>query len=168
MQSIDRLLKTIEKDHKTRSPALPEELKLLEVMGMPEEILYFYSKSNGALIHRSDSKYDIPFDGSYWLWELLSASDIRSIADSGWSHADSPLHQSHRNWFQIVDVLDDNYLSVVLDGSNFGHVLDTFHETLNMVGYNQIVAKSFGELVLRMLDSRDAFWLRGDTGYGYL
>lgn len=168
MQSIDRLLKTIEKDHKTRSPASPEELKLLEATGMPEEILYFYSKSNGALIHQSDSKFDISFDGGYWLWELLAVSDIRSIADSGWSVTDSPLHQSHRHWFQIVDVLDGNYLSVVLDGPNFGHVLDTFHETLNMVGYNQIIAKSFSELVFRMLESRDAFWLRGETGYGYL
>lgn len=167
MGLIEELLEVINSGHKTRAPASPSELEQLKAMGMPADVISFYSKSNGALIHPSDKDYGIPSEGGYWLWEILAVSDIRSIADSGWSHTDSPLHQHHAKWFQIVDVQNGDYLSIALDSTHVGEVLDTFHETLNMVGYNQIIAKSFSELVLRLLDSRDAYWLKAETGYGY-
>lgn len=167
MELVEELLIAIDRDHTKRAPAAPSELDQLKAMGMPDDLVHFYSKSNGALIHPSDRDYGISIDGSYWLWEILAVCDIRSITDSGWSHADSPLHQRHARWFQIVDVQNSDYLSIALDSTRPGEILDTFHETLNMVGYNQIIAKSFSELVLRLLDSRDAYWLKGATDYGY-
>ena len=167
MELVEELLKAIDRDHRKRDPASPSELEQLKAMGMPDDVIYFYSKSNGALIHPSDSDYDISNNGSHWLWEILAVCDIRSIADSGWSHADSPLHQRHAKWFQIIDVQNGDYLSIALDSAHPGEILDTFHETLNMVGYNHIIAKSFSELVSRLLDSRDACWLKGEIDYGY-
>jgi hypothetical protein len=167
MELVDELLKAIDRDHKTRPPAAPSELEKLKTMGMPADVIYFYSKSNGALIHPSDSDYGLSIDGDYWLWEILPVGDISSLTDSGWSHTDSPLHQRHAKWFRIVDVQNDDYLSIALDSVDAGEVLDTFHETLNMLGYNQIIARSFSELISKLLESRDAYWLKGETGYGY-
>jgi hypothetical protein len=167
MKLVEELLIAIDRDHKKRPPASPAELEQLKTMGMPDDVIYFYSRSNGALIHPSNSDYDISIDGSHWLWEILPVCEILSIADSGWSHTDSPLHQRHKKWFQIVDVQNGDYLSIALDSTHPGEILDTFHETLNMVNYNHIIAKSFSELIARLLDSRDAYWLKGEVDYGY-
>ncbi len=55
MELIEELLEAINTGHKKRAPASPSELEQLKAMGMPADVIYFYSKSNGALIHPSDS-----------------------------------------------------------------------------------------------------------------
>ena len=164
---IDAVLATIGAEHQTREPASSATLERLRSIGMPPDVIYFYSKSNGALIHRSESEYDIPSNGSHWQWELLSAEDIESVADSGWSHSDSPLHQYHTQWFNIVDVQNGDCLTINLEDRFKGEILDTFHETLNNVGYNQIIAKSFTEVIVKLVGTKACFWLNGESGYGY-
>lgn len=168
MKRIDTLLQVMKHDHQLLEPANVDQLQRLEQMGMPSDLVYFYSKANGAMLHRTENGGDPLYEGAFWQWCLLPVDEMQSVLESGWSHTNSPLRQKHASWYRLLDVQNSDYLCIDLSIRSGAQFLDTFHETLNDVGYNQIVAKSFTELLEQLVASNEAFWLSGETGYGYV
>ena len=81
------------------------------------------------------------------------------------------------HWFAVAYVGDVNYLSIDLHPSNFGLCYDSFHETFALPGYVKVVARSFSDLLVRLLGHTEdsTYWLQDgfeDLGeafalYGY-
>lgn len=167
MKRVDALLDVMEREHKLFEPANPDQLARLEGLGMPSDLVHFYSKANGAMLQRTETGH-FQYEGAFWNWFLLPAEEIQSVLESGWSQPDSSLRPKHARWFQLIDVQNSDYLCIDLSNGSEAQFLDTFHETLNNRGHNKIIAKSFTELLEQLTASDEAFWLNAKSGYGYV
>ena len=69
-------------------------------------------------------------------------------------------------WCIIADTGEgsSDYLTIDFDPARLGRCYDSFHETHGLVGDTPIIARSFGELLQRLLDNRGGYpyWLRDD------
>jgi hypothetical protein len=162
MRSISALVDEIRTTHRAFEPASLEEIQRLKSIGMPDDVIEFYMQTNGAFLHKDCQNFFnfSEIDGTRWQWCVLSVDAIQSVADSGWSHGVSPMGDRHKQWYQIVDVFNSDYLCISLEKDHRAKIIDTFHETLNMPLHNKVVANSFTELLESLLASPDPFWLK--------
>jgi hypothetical protein len=75
------------------------------------------------------------------------------------------------SWYALCDVQDGNYIAVDLESEQQGgfNYIDCFHETFALPGESRIIARSFTELLKRMLQggSEQLFFLQpGFEPYG--
>jgi antitoxin YokJ len=157
---IDRFVAKIRSSHRIHLPASPKDLLRLRRLGMPEDVLRFYTLSDGARLHRTDEYGGLgPDPERRWRWEILPCREIEPASQS-YVGADSPLFKRAHSWMHLVNVQDGNYLAINVEPGHVGEVLDCFHETVGEPGRTAIVALSFTELLDRLLKSPRPFWLR--------
>jgi hypothetical protein len=167
MRSIVKLVDEIRNAHFAFDPATQNDLDRLISLGMPNDLLEFYSLTNGAFLHKDDACNFHDEDGNTWNWSILSAGAIQTVAESGWSHDVSPIAYRHKLWYQLVDAYNSDYLCISLEEGHRFKIIDTFHETLNLPNYNAVVAHSFTELLESLLASRKPFWLKARENTEY-
>ena len=163
MPSIQELVSAIKDQHYAFPPARGTSIEYLKSLGLPADILQFYSLSDGAYLNEgSEHDWNIEIDGRRWKWIILSANEIKPITEIGFDLTNSPQLGKQKNWFPIIDVMDGNYLSINVASENSGEIIDCFHETLSSPGFNSIVALSFTSLLEKLLANKDSFWLQED------
>ena len=119
---------------------------------IPDDVLAFYRVAGGAsLFPGSDYEYNILPPG-----EVRPANAVMKI-DSGEGDISDA-------WYVIADDRGGDYLSIDFDPTRLGRCYDSFHETHGMVGDTPIIARSFSELLERLLENRGSYpyWLRDD------
>ena len=121
---------------------------------IPNDVLEFYRLAGGAsLFERSDYPFFIvPPE------QVRPANQVLQL-DSG----DGDISDS---WYVIADTGDgsSDYLTIDCNPTRLGRCYDSFHETHALVGDTPIIARSFTELLERLLDNRGSrpYWLRDD------
>jgi len=163
-----RVLETIRSRHLALPPATPEELERLRSRSVPADLVDFYSRTNGAGLHREE-KYGAlrEMAGAWWHWVVVPLCEMKTIQEIGYIQPESPHYDRSKHWLGLVNVQDGNYLALSLEPGHAGEVIDCFHETVGAPGYSSIIALSFTELMEQLVRSREAFWLQeGHRGYG--
>jgi cell wall assembly regulator SMI1 len=147
-------------------PVINEEVDAELIL--PHDVKEFYTRCGGLIANK---------DGVCGSWiRIVSPEEfqrIDSVILGGEMFATGPF----RNWYAIADVQDGNYLAIDLSKEFNGKCIDSFHETFAMPGYVNVVAASFTDLLLRILNHPEdsAFYLQDDvvslgeafTLYGY-
>ena len=160
MSSIEALVSAIRKQHYAYPPACTASVQYLAELGMPEDVLQFYSLADGACLNEgSEYDWNIEIDGRRWKWIVLPTEQIRPITRIGFDLINSPLSAQQEFWLPIVDVMDSNYLSINVASGREGEIIDCFHENLECPGYNSIVALNFTSLLELLISSTECFWL---------
>ena len=64
---------------------------------------------------------------------------------------------------------DGNYFAIDCHPSRLGNCYDAFHETIDLLDYCKVIARSFTELMNRAAEDRDNAWWLDEKfkGYGY-
>lgn len=122
---------------------------------LPADVVRVYERTGGMVLHK---------DGCCGSWaRIVSPSEfdrIDSVVLGGEMFETGPF----KYWHAIVDVQDGNYLAIDIGPHHAGKCLDCFHETFAMPGYVSVVASSFTNLLLRMMNHNEdsAFWLQDE------
>jgi SMI1 / KNR4 family (SUKH-1) len=165
--AITDLLGKLNRSHLACPPASETALAYGRSLGLPADVLAFYRSSNGAYLHESEGGGDFQADGRWWKWRLLPVEELRDIAATYDIDETCPMADTLRQWIALVDVLDSNYLAVDMAPERGGQIIDCFHETVGWEGYHAIIAMSFTELLLRLIERSDPYWLEdGFPKYG--
>jgi hypothetical protein len=121
---------------------------------VPNDVLEFYRLAGGAsLFEGADYPFFIvPPD------KVRPANRVLELDSGGGDISDA--------WYIIADTGDgsSDYLTIDFDPARLGRCYDSFHETHALVGDTPIIARSFTELLERLLDNhgRYPYWLRDD------
>ena len=161
------LLEQLNRSHLACPPASETALAYGRSLGLPADLLAFYRSSNGAYLHESKGSGDFQVGGRWWKWRVLPVEELRDIAAIYGIDETCPMADTLRQWIALVDVLDSDYLAVDVAPERSGQIIDCFHETIGWEGYHAIIAMSFTELLERLMESRDPYWLEeGAVKYG--
>lgn len=144
-----------------RRIAADDACKLLPPSGMPavasehripEDVLEFYRVAGGAALF-SGSNYDYSIVGPK---EVRPANLVMGLDSGGSDISDA--------WYIIATDGEGEYLTIDLDLARLGKCYDSFHEIHGVAGSMPIIARSFTELLQRLLDNRGEYpyWLRDD------
>ena len=119
---------------------------------IPEDVLEFFRQTGGASLYAGrDYEFNVLAPGEIQQINVLlhCAVDAPDISDS---------------WYAVVEDGNGDYLSVDFDESRLGRCYDSFHETHGLIGQTPVIARSFTELLARLLDNAGAYpyWLRDD------
>jgi hypothetical protein len=138
-------------------PAIDSELDIARRRGVPEALLKFYSLCNGAFIAKGT---DFPGpDRRRYRFSIPPLRDLTCAQDEGYISESQPLFDSSADWWQLVDYGDGNWLAVDATPAGNGRIIDLFHETVGEVGEQAIVATSIVDLLTRLLDAMEVYWL---------
>jgi antitoxin YokJ len=125
------------------SPTIPQGLEL------PSDLQAFYKAAGGARL----------FEGMDYAFSIagpteLLATNSRVLG----AKYDSDISDC---WFTIANDDNGDYLSIDLNPQRLGRCYDSFHETHGVVGSTPVIALSFTDLLLRLLESRGnhPYWL---------
>ena len=157
--TLRSLIDALRQNHLCFQPASSEALDGELGKALPDDLLEFYSHTNGAMLHRGDGGGFI-IDGAEWEWSIASFEELEPVTDKGYIDTDSPLWDAATGWLGLVDVQDADWLAIDVRSPGRGEIIDCFHETVGDVGYNKIVARSFTELLGSLLSSKKPFWLQ--------
>lgn len=122
---------------------------------LPNDVIEFYTRCGGLIANK---------DGVCGSWmRIVSPAEfqrIDSVIMGGEMFATGPF----QFWYAIADVEDGNYLAIDVGKDFNGKCIDAFHETFAMPGYVNVVASSFADLLLRILNHPEdsAFFLQDD------
>ena len=136
----------------TGLPKLPEGLRL------PDDLSAFYARFSEARLfgHKSDPRYHI-----------LPPEEFAQIGIAICGEETSePIQKS---WYSLAHVQDGNYIAIDCGASRPGYCYDAFHETIRLLSYCKVIARTFTELMnIAILAGDDAWWIEdGFQGYGY-
>ena len=124
---------------------------------IPDDVLEFYRVAGGAAL----------FPGSNYDYSIVGPEEVRPA--NRVLRLDPEEGDISEAWYIIAVDSGGEYLTIDLDSTRLGKCYDSFHETHGLVGSMPIVARSFTELLQRLLDNRGdyPYWLRDDfTGMG--
>jgi hypothetical protein len=119
---------------------------------LPGDLKAFYSAAGGAaLFEGSDFRFNIP-------------APSRVIPTNLQLHGNAETGDISDRWFIVADDGNGDYLSIDLGPTHHGRCYDSFHETHAIVGSVPVIARSFTELLLRLLENRGGrpYWLASD------
>lgn len=121
---------------------------------LPADVARFYERAGGMVL-RKDGRC-----GSRARVVTPQEFDRIDIAIVGEMFATGPFEY----WHAIVDVEDGDYLAIDIGPDQSGKCLDCFHETFACRGYVSVVASSFTDLLMRIINHQDdsAFWLQDE------
>jgi SMI1 / KNR4 family (SUKH-1) len=161
-KTIQECIDRINADHFPSPPAPPA--KMAEIVSslpwpIPGDLRLFYEKCNGARLFRDDD----------------SPCEIVPIEEFHSTRIDITGEDNEKRgpaaWFSIAYVQDTNYIAIDLSSvsHDLADILDCFHETFGIEGYQLVIAKSFTEFLSDVIDSGGRqYWLDKEfTGYGY-
>lgn len=154
MARIDDILDQLRNDDTcVMSPpcGLPQVAPGLE---LPADVVRFYERAGGMVLRK---------DGR-------CGSRARIVTPQEFDRIDSTIVGEmfaagpFKYWYAIVDVEDGNYLAIDIGHDHSGKCLDCFHETFADPGYVKVVALSFTDLLMRIINHQDdsAFWLQDE------
>jgi len=158
LRSIHQILDELQARHDchfqpaTRLPELPDGLLL------PDDLQAFYSRFSEARLFGNF------YDPRYHIQRPEEFVQI-GVAILG-NESREPIQ---RSWYALAHVQDGNYIAIDCHPDRLGYCYDAFHETIHLLDYCQVIARSFTELVNRAAATGDdAWWLRNDLKmYGY-
>jgi hypothetical protein len=127
-------------------PSLPNGVLL------PADLREFFESTGGAVLF-SDRVCPGPV-------RIVGPDEVQRIdlAITGDRFASGPLSW----WFAIADVVDGNYVAIDLNPEHMGLCYDAFHETFATPGYVSVIASSFTDLLIRLLEHKEdsTYWLQ--------
>ena len=119
---------------------------------LPDDVLAFYRVAGGASL----------FAGSDYEYVIVPPGEVRPT--NAVMRIDSGEGDISDTWYVIADDRGGDHLSIDLDPSRLGRCYDSFHETHGIPGDTPIIARSFTELLRRLVENRGGYpyWLRED------
>ena len=119
---------------------------------LPDDIVEFYRLAGGAVL----------FTGRDYEFDIVPPGDVQRINVLLRWEFDAP--DISESWYAVVGDGNGDYLSVDCSPSRLGRCYDTFHETHGFAGQTPVIARSFTDLLERLLDNGGAYpyWLRDD------
>ena len=119
---------------------------------MPDDVREFYRVAGGAVLFPG-SNYDYSIVGPE---EVCPANPVLGVDSEDGDISDA--------WYIIAVDSGGEHLTIDFDSARLGRCYDSFHETHGVTGSMPIVARSFTELLQRLLDNRGEYpyWLRDD------
>jgi hypothetical protein len=123
-------------------PRLPEGLSL------PEDVRHFYEAAGGAVL----------FKGAPYEFEIVSPDEF--VRANPVIVLQPHEHDVSYNWFIIVQS-SPQYISIDLNPSRVGRCYDSFWDRHALRGTCPVIARSFTELLERLLSAKgeELFWL---------
>ena len=156
----------VRRDHFAEPPAAALQLAAARERGFPEDLLTFYSLTDGCCLWPG-SDITTP-DGRQWRYLMPPLSCLRTIPECGYLLPGAgTLYDEAQSWLALFDVGDGNQLALDVSPNHRGQVIDCWVETINRPGELSVVALSFSEAIEHFLTSREAWWLHsGRQHYG--
>ncbi|MGE3406188.1 MAG: hypothetical protein AB7I37_05190 [Pirellulales bacterium] len=142
--------------HFAYPPAEPGLLQAAQERGVPACLLEFHAICDGALIGPGDDFLSPA--GQWFRFRIPSLADLQTTQEYGFIQDDSPLYTASAAWWQMLDYGDSNWLAIDATSNGQGRILDVCHESAGDPGWQEIVARSFQELIDRLLAEPDTFW----------
>ncbi len=159
---LEDLFDEIEKQHVYELADLPSKIEELEKLcgyKLPDDLKEFY--------HRYKTVRLFNFEWG-WKYRFLPVSEIHITGLDIFGKYYK--NEEPKSWFTICDVMDGNYIAVDLLSrkDNEWNYIDCFHETYGVPGENDVIAKSFRELLEKCLHGGNSlFYLeKGFQNYG--
>jgi antitoxin YokJ len=130
---------------------------------LPADLRYFYEVTGGATLFDSEPSPNIILPSEQV--ELTSLAVLGDVLEGDIS----------ASWYALVFDGNGDYLSIDCHPERLGRCYDTFHETFASPGSTPIIATSFTELLVRLLQGggRYQYWVAegfqplGDAYSGY-
>jgi hypothetical protein len=122
---------------------------------LPEDLREFYQLCGGVSLYRTLPKRIgiLPAErvvlANPFLWPSITPEQAATSADDiSWS------------WYVIAHDYGGNYLTIDLSRERLGRCYDSFFDRHAMPGYCPIIARSFTELLTRLLDNQQSspYW----------
>ena len=131
---------------------------------LPEDLEYYFKHYDGIQLFE-DQPYGI---------EIVGLNDFRVTNEVLFPEDDVIWEElegdQSENWYMIAKAEElEQFISIDLDEDRKGYCYDSFLETHANPGSSLIIAKSFTELLEKLLESKGEnwFWIKDDfVGYG--
>lgn len=120
---------------------------------LPDDLQMFYQLCGGVALFRSSAySMNIVSPDRFLLanpvlFTGVSEEDLHAIkGDISWS------------WYIVGSAENGQYITIDLFPERLGRCYDSFWDCHAMPGYSQIIAKSFTEMLLRLLENQGKLW----------
>jgi len=157
--NLDELVSRIRESHFAFPPASESAINSARLSNVPQELLEFYMKCDGALLCDGDD-FAAP-NGTRYRVKIPRLVDLQTTQSHGYIFDASPFYALSANWWQIADYGDANWLAFDSTAETKGRIIDIFHETVGEPGYHNIVALSLTDMLTRLLDRGGVYWFDG-------
>ncbi len=164
MNRLEILFAEIDKYHTPELVSSEPEFNQIEQLynfHFPTDLKEFYRKYKSVRLFYSEGVYTyrfVPIGEIHPTWIDIFGKDTGEWAS--------------RTLLTICDVMDGNYIAIdtMPKIGNEYYFIDCFHETFGVSGKNEIIAKSFTELLEKALHGgSELYYLqKGFTGYGFV
>lgn len=128
--------------------------KTNEEQKLPDDIIRFYELCGGVTL----------FDDAPYSVRILPPEEFKQTTPIFWDDkimeaAQETLeYKVSYGWYAIVDLHDSNYLSIDLNRKRKGRCYQTFWDSYAVIGETPIVARSFSDLLERLLENQGDYW----------
>ena len=158
--TLDELVSRIRESHFAFPPASESAINSARSSNVPQDLLDFYIRCDGEPLC-DGSDFSAP-NGDRYRVKIPRLIEFQTTQSHGYIFDDSPFYKQSANWWQIADYGDANWLAFDGNAETKGRIIDIFHETVGESGYHNVVALSLTDMLTRLLDRGDVYWLDDD------
>jgi SMI1 / KNR4 family (SUKH-1) len=166
-EQLEHLVDLIRRQQFAFDPADEATLACAVQRRVPATLIEFYRFCDGALIGAGDD-FMSP-DGRRFRLAIPRLAKIQTVQECGYISETAALFTNSGQWWQVLDYGDGNWLALDDTPTGSGQILDVFHETAGELGRQEIVAKSFLDMLALVTESDSIYWLdKHFVGFGYV
>ena len=154
--TLDQIVDLLRQEHQCGEPCSEAQLEAARLNGLPEDLVSFYARANGAIFHRSRLRSDqseISFE-----FIVPRVDENYSIAQIGFIDNSAPLYEPSNTWRMVCDLGDGDYLAMETVGEHRGRVIDCDHEQTGWPDSHIVFARTFTEALERLLMEEPFTW----------
>lgn len=153
---MKELIEDLSRIHQTFPPVSQDEMALLKEKGVNDEMLEFYSHTNGAFIHEIEGQGRWKFKGKEFDWAIPSVDYLVNMYEFGFVYDDADYIEESHTWYMTLDLGDGDCLAMETKGKN--RVLFMDHEQSGWRGCHPIIASSLKDMIKLLFLPQDEFW----------
>lgn len=154
--TLDQIVELLRQEHQCGEPCSESALEAARHHRLPEDLILFYARANGATFHRSRLRCDL----SEIRFEFIvpRIDENRSIDEIGFIDDSAPLFEASKTWRMVCDLADDDYLAIETVGEHRGRVIECDHEQTGWPDSHIVFAQTFTEALERLLTEEPFTW----------
>lgn len=161
LMTLDEIIEVLRQKHRCGEPCKDTQLEVARRDGLPEELIAFYARANGATLYCSRPRPD-PYTGepSEIRFEFIvpPIDENDTIDQVGFIDSSAPLYEASKRWRVVCDLADGDLLSIETVGEHRGRVIECDHEQTGWPDSHIVFAQTFTEALERLLTEEPFSW----------